>query len=106
MPTLLVIEVGLRFDHSISRKLTAVYIEASRSGNPGGMVVVRDSQKPTFHSSIWPGSKEHFTPAETHSPFADCAEAVLSIVRRAYGQFRKMAMPTASNLATCAEASR
>jgi FMN-dependent NADH-azoreductase len=76
MPTLLVIEVSPRFDHSTSRQLTAVYIEAWRTANPGGTVVVRDLAKTTlpFVDLAW--IEGAFTPAETHSPDSAAAIAV------------------------------
>jgi FMN-dependent NADH-azoreductase len=76
MPTLLVIEVSPRFDHSTSRKLTAVYIEAWRTANPGGTVVVRDLAETNlpFVDLAW--IEGAFTPPETHSPASAAAIAM------------------------------
>ena len=76
MPTLLVVEVSPRFDHSSSRKLTAVYLEAWRSANPGGTVIVRDLARSSlpFVDRAWIDGA--FTPAETHSPETAAAIAV------------------------------
>jgi FMN-dependent NADH-azoreductase len=76
MPTLLVIEVSPRFDHSASRKLTAVYIEAWRTANPTGTVIVRDLTKTSlpFVDLAW--IEGAFAPAGTHSPEAAAAIAV------------------------------
>jgi FMN-dependent NADH-azoreductase len=76
MPTLLVIEVSPRFDHSSSRKLTAVYIEAWRTANPGGTVLVRDLAKTNLPFVDLPWIEGAFTPAETHSPESAAAIAV------------------------------
>jgi FMN-dependent NADH-azoreductase len=76
MPTLLVIEVSPRFDHSTSRKLTAAYIEAWKIANPGRTVVVRDLAKTNlpFVDLAW--IEGAFTPTETHSPESVAAIAV------------------------------
>jgi FMN-dependent NADH-azoreductase len=49
-------------------ELTAVYIEAWRTANPGGTVLVRDLAKTNlpFVDLAW--IEGAFTPAETHSP--------------------------------------
>ncbi len=68
MPTLLTIEASPRFDHSISRKLTAVFVEKWKASNPDGLVIVRDLVKTAlpFVDAPWIGGA--FTPPETHSP--------------------------------------
>jgi FMN-dependent NADH-azoreductase len=68
MPTLLAIEVSPRFGYSISRKLTAVFVEEWKAANPGGSVVVRDLVKTDlpFVDLAWIGGA--FTPSEAHSP--------------------------------------
>jgi FMN-dependent NADH-azoreductase len=57
MPKLLSIEVSPRRDHSTSRTLAGVFIDAWRSANPGGEVVVRDLAKtpPPFVDLHWIG---------------------------------------------------
>jgi FMN-dependent NADH-azoreductase len=68
MPTLLAIEVSPRFGYSISRKLTAVFVEKWKAANPGGSVVVRDLVKTNlpFVDLAWIGGA--FNPPEAHSP--------------------------------------
>ena len=42
MKTLLVVEVSPRLEFSVSRNLTARFVEQWKRGNPHGLVVVRD----------------------------------------------------------------
>lgn len=73
MPTLLVIEVSPRFEHSTSRKLTAVFVEQWRGANPGGTVIFRDLVKThlPFVDLPWIGGA--FTPPQSHSPESSAA---------------------------------
>ena len=68
MPTLLAIGVSPRYEHSTSRKLTALFIEKWRAAHPGGHVVDRDLIRThlPFVDAHWIGGA--FTPPEQHSP--------------------------------------
>jgi FMN-dependent NADH-azoreductase len=68
MKTLLVVEVSPRLEFSVSRSLTARFVEQWKRGNPHGVVVVRDLFKShiPFVDLHWIGGA--FTPREQHSP--------------------------------------
>ena len=68
MTTLLVIEVSPRNGGSVSRNLTAQFVEKWKVAHPGGSVVVRDLAKTTlpFVDLAWMGGA--FTLADKHSP--------------------------------------
>lgn len=68
MPKLLVIEVSPRFGSSVSRALTATFVEKWQAANPGGEVVVRDLPKTKlpYVDLQWIGGA--FSPPEDHSP--------------------------------------
>jgi FMN-dependent NADH-azoreductase len=68
MPSLLAIEVSPRYDHSTSRKLTSVFIDAWRAAHPGGTVVTRDLMKTSLPFVDMPWIGGAFTPPEQHSP--------------------------------------
>lgn len=67
MPKLLVVEVSPRFESSVSRALTADFVEKWRSANPGGEVVVRDlpKSKLPYVDLQWIGGA--FSPPEHHT---------------------------------------
>ena len=48
MKTLLVVEVSPRLEFSVSRNLTARFVEQWKRRNPHGVVVVRDLSSLTF----------------------------------------------------------
>ncbi|HEY0784561.1 MAG TPA: NAD(P)H-dependent oxidoreductase [Acidobacteriaceae bacterium] len=68
MPTLLHVDASPRGDHSISRHLSAAFVEAWKAANPGGTVITRDLTKSalTFVDMEWIGGA--YTPPEGHSP--------------------------------------
>ncbi len=68
MPTLLALGVSPRYDHSTSRKLTALFVKAWQMAHPGGQVIDRDLLKThlPFVDAHWIGGA--FTPPEQHSP--------------------------------------
>ncbi len=74
MPNLLAIQVSPRFDGSISRSLTTLFVEEWQAAHPGGTVVVRDLMKThlPFVDLPWIGGA--YTPREQHSP--DSAAAI------------------------------
>ncbi len=74
MTTLLAIEVSPRFDYSVSRKLTAQFIEKWKTDHPGGSVVIRDLMETPLPFVDLPWIGGAFTPAEQHSP--DMAAAI------------------------------
>jgi len=67
MPTLLAVEVSPRFEHSTSRKLTAVFVEKWKAANPSGRVIVRDLAKTSLPFVDLPWIGGAFTPPESHS---------------------------------------
>ena len=77
MPTLLHIDASPRGDQSISRRLSAAFVEAWKAKHPDGQVVVRDLEKTkpqlTFVDMEWIGGA--FTPPEAHTPEQDKALA-------------------------------
>ena len=68
MPKLLVVESSPRGDSSISRNLTATFVERWKAAHPGGEVVQRDLMrtKLPFVDLPWLGAS--LTPIEKHSP--------------------------------------
>ncbi len=68
MPTLLAIGLSPRYEHSTSRKLTALFVESWRAAHPCGQVIDRDLLKThlPFVDAHWIGGA--FTPPEQHSP--------------------------------------
>jgi len=74
MTSLLAIEVSPRLDYSVSRKLTAQFIEKWNADHPGGSVVIRDLMKTPLPFVDLPWIGGAFTPAEQHSP--DMAAAI------------------------------
>ncbi len=73
MPRLLAIHASPRFDGSISRALTSLFIDEWRAANVDGQVVVRDlsASPPPFVDLAWIGGA--YTPPETHSPEVSAA---------------------------------
>ncbi len=68
MISLLAIEVSPRFDYSVSRKLTAQFIEKWKADHLGGSVVIRDLMKTPLPFVDLPWIGGAFTPADQHSP--------------------------------------
>ncbi len=68
MPSLLAIETSPRGDHSVSRQLTAKFIEDWRADHSGGTVVLRDLLKTHLSFVDLPWTAGAYTPAEQHSP--------------------------------------
>ncbi len=68
MPSLLAIETSPRGDYSVSRKLTAKFIEDWKAQHAGGTVVVRDLTKTTLPFIDLPWIMGAYSPAEKHSP--------------------------------------
>ncbi len=68
MPSLLAIESSPRGDYSVSRKLTAKFIDDWKAQHAGGTVVVRDLMKTTLPFVDLPWIAGAYTPAEKHSP--------------------------------------
>ena len=68
MPSLLAIETSPRGDHSVSRQLTAKFIENWKADHAGGNVVVRDLLKTRLSFVDLPWIAGAYTPAEQHSP--------------------------------------
>lgn len=67
MPTLLVIESSPRFGQSISRGLTAMFVEQWRERNPNGRVVERDLMESDLPFVTLPWLSAYFTPQELHT---------------------------------------
>ncbi len=68
MPSLLAIESSPRGDFSISRNLTAKFIDTWKSEHNGGSVVVRDLTKTDLPFVDLPWIAGAYTPEEQHSP--------------------------------------
>ncbi len=68
MPSLLAIESSPRGDHSVSRTLTAKFIEDWKAGHAGGAVVVRDLMKTRLPFVDLPWIAGAYTPVDQHSP--------------------------------------
>ncbi len=68
MPTLLAIQSSPRGDYSVSRKLTAQFIDDWKAQHSGETVVMRDLMKTELPFVDLPWIMGAFTPAEQHSP--------------------------------------
>lgn len=68
MPTLLVIESSPRGDQSMSRGLTAMFVEQWLEKNPGGHVVERDLMESNLPFVTMPWLGAYFAPPEQHTP--------------------------------------
>jgi len=68
MPTLLVVESSPRGHHSMSRGLTAMFVEQWLAKNPGGTVVERDLMESNLPFVTMPWLGAYFTPFDQHSP--------------------------------------
>lgn len=68
MTALLAIEVSPRLGYSVSRKLTAQFVEKWTADHPGGSVVVRDLMKTALPFVDLPWIGGAFMPVEQHSP--------------------------------------
>jgi len=68
MPTLLVIESSPRGNQSMSRGLTAMFVEQWLAKNPGGTVVERDLMESNLPFVTMPWLGAYFTPSDQHSP--------------------------------------
>ena len=68
MPTLLSIESSPRGAYSVSRALTASFVEAWKQTHAGGTVVNRDLNTTTLPFVDLPWIAGAYTPAEQHSP--------------------------------------
>ena len=64
MPTLLVIESSPRGDQSMSRGLTAMFVERWKKNHPDGRVVERDLMQSNLPFVTLPWLGAYFTPAE------------------------------------------
>ncbi len=68
MPSLLVIESSPRGEHSVSRTLTAKFVDGWKADHSGGTVVMRDLMKTHLPFVDLPWIAGAYTPAEQHSP--------------------------------------
>jgi FMN-dependent NADH-azoreductase len=68
MKTLLAIGVSPRYEHSTSRKLTALFVDKWKASHPGGRVIDRDLLKTNLPFVDLPWIGGAFTPPEQHSP--------------------------------------
>ena len=68
MKTLLAIDVSPRYEHSTSRKLTALFVDKWKASHPGGRVIERDLIKTDLPFVDLPWIGGAFTPPEQHSP--------------------------------------
>lgn len=68
MPSLLAIQSSPRGDYSVSRKLTAKFIEDWKADHAGGTVVMRDLMRTHLPFVDLPWIAGAYTPAEQHSP--------------------------------------
>jgi FMN-dependent NADH-azoreductase len=74
MPNLLSILASPRGDYSVSRKLTASFVEAWQVNHPDGTVTTRDLPTSNLPFVDLPWILGAYTPAEQHSP--EMAEAI------------------------------
>jgi FMN-dependent NADH-azoreductase len=67
MPSLLAINASPRYDQSVSRKLTSLFVDEWKAAHPGGRVIDRDlvTSSLPFVDLPWIGGA--FTPPEKHS---------------------------------------
>jgi len=68
MPNLLSVVASPRGDYSVSRALTAQFVDAWKSNNPDGSVQTRDLFTTTLPFVDLPWIAGAYTPAEQHSP--------------------------------------
>ena len=68
MPSLLAIQSSPRGDRSVSRQLTAKFIEDWKADHAGGTVVMRDLMTTELPFVDQPWIAGNYTPAEQHSP--------------------------------------
>jgi FMN-dependent NADH-azoreductase len=68
MPNLLAVLASPRGEYSISRTLSAQFIEQWKKDHPGGNVVTRDLQKTALPYVDLPWIAGAYTPTEQHSP--------------------------------------
>jgi FMN-dependent NADH-azoreductase len=68
MPTLLSVVASPRGDYSVSRALTAKFVDAWKANHPDGNVVTRDLMTTELPFIDLPWIMGAYTPAETHSP--------------------------------------
>lgn len=76
MPTLLAIEVSPRTESSVSRRLTAKFVETWQAENPTGSVVVRDLVKTDLPFVDLPWIGGAFAAPEQRTPEAAAAIAI------------------------------
>jgi FMN-dependent NADH-azoreductase len=67
MPTLLVVQSSPRGEQSMSRGLTAMFVEQWLAKNPGGTVVARDLMESNLPYVTMPWLGAYFTPSDQHS---------------------------------------
>jgi FMN-dependent NADH-azoreductase len=68
MPTLLVVESSPRGEHSMSRKLTKLFVEHWMKNHPGGRVIERDLMENNLPFVTLPWLGAYFAPPEQHTP--------------------------------------
>jgi FMN-dependent NADH-azoreductase len=68
MPNLLTVVASPRGDYSVSRALTAKFVEAWKQNNPAGAVQTRDLDNTTLPFVDLPWIAGAYTPVEQHSP--------------------------------------
>jgi len=68
MRTLLVVEASPRGEESMSRRLTARFVDAWKKHHPDGQVVERDLMRTELPFVNRPWLKAYFTPAQHHTP--------------------------------------
>jgi len=76
MPKLLSVVASPRGDYSVSRALTAQFVDAWTRNNPDGEVVTRDLCKTNLPFVDLPWIAGAYSPAETHSPEMKAALAI------------------------------
>jgi FMN-dependent NADH-azoreductase len=68
MPNLLAVLASPRGEYSVSRTLTAQFVDEWKKDHPGGNVATRDLQKTALPFVDLPWIAGAYTPAEQHSP--------------------------------------
>ena len=76
MPNLLAIETSPRGDHSVSRNLTAHFVDKWKGAHPGSTVTERDLRTTELPFVDLPWIAGAYTPEEQHSPEMKTALAV------------------------------
>ena len=76
MTKLLVVETSPRGEFSVSRTMTARFVDAWRAAHPGGEVVRRDLARTDLPFVTAPWLQAYFTPPEQHSPDMKAALAL------------------------------